>query len=412
MTKKSYSRFMAVTLAIMVAFTYSIPVTAFAGILENTAEVVKQGETVYYDKNGNSVNDFNSGVVELNKNIKKLSGDNEFEITVKVRTKDEVQTSSKSKDSATVLVMDLSSSMNEYDGDDTNRLTEAKNAALQFLDSYVKNAGDSKRELSIVVFASGAKRYLNWTDANDKNSQKGYLKIKKAIEDIEWGDVPQGGNTNIHGGLMLARNLWNVQNMSSILNKNVILLTDGVPNMYSNDSKSQDHIDGIDRFATDSYWYNDSFEDVPVICQQIKDLDSSIYSVCYGIEDKLVYKKSNKWVGNSHDWRMDTEEISINNWLNNRVKVTKNYSADNVDDLYNAFENISGNIEETISTSNLYIEDPMGEFITLEDQENLGENATFTGNKLKINLLDGEKKDGITSYTFSYKVKLNTTAQS
>ncbi|MFV0517972.1 MAG: VWA domain-containing protein, partial [Aminipila sp.] len=455
-TKSSCRKILAITIAMMVAFTYSIPINVFANTSINTAEVVKQGDKTYYDKNGNSVASFDNAAVELSKTIKKLSGDNEFEITLNVRTKDEVQTSTKENDAATVLVMDVSNSMVDERDNGKTRLEAAKQAAQSFLQSYVKNAGNAKRMVSVVEFGSSGKTVSTWIDANGKNNtvsnaaknavnnvqtgfqqndtqQRDYIKWRKFLNDWTWQwywycDVEEcplyddwhpesdtryknhthsvdvsykdKGGTNIEAGMMLARNLMssglNNGAIDGIGNTSVVMLTDGVLTYHVNDSNSSTSentfimgTSGGGYYAT----YNDH-KDVPRVCSQLKALGSSVYTITYGVNSDTVNGKS------------------VSSWLNNDVAVTSNYSADNTTTLFDAFSKINEKIEETISSSNMVIEDPMGEFITLEDQENLGENATFTGNKLKINLLDGEKKDGITSYTFSYKVKLNTTAQS
>ncbi len=187
---KSYRKVLAMILAMALVCSYSVPINAFAGVRHNTASIVKEGSTLYYDENGDAVENFDSAAVAISKTIKALSDDNEFQIDLNVKTKKEVQTSTVEKDSATVLVMDLSSSMVATDGDYLTRLDEAKKAAKKFLESYVKDAGNAKREISIVVFASGANRYLNWTDANGKN--KGYKAVADAIDNINWGNVPQG----------------------------------------------------------------------------------------------------------------------------------------------------------------------------------------------------------------------------
>lgn len=403
---KSYRKVLAMILAMALVCSYSMPINAFAGVRHNTASIVKEGSTLYYDENGDAVENFDLAAVAISKTIKALSDDNEFQIDLNVKTKKEVQTSTVEKDSATVLVMDLSSSMVATDGDYLTRLDEAKKAAKKFLESYVKDAGNAKREISIVVFASGANRYLNWTDANGKN--KGYKAVADAIDNINWGNVPQGGNTNIEGGLILARNLFNVQNISSIDNKNVILLTDGVPNMYSDDTNNQNHVWGKSR-----YWSNDSYDDVPVVCGEIRALGSNVYSVCYGVEEQLVYKISEKWIGGPFSGQYEHERISISQWLNNRVKVTKNYSADNASELYNSFSNINEQIEETMTANGMIIQDPMGPFILFDSNNQLSENITFEGNKYKVKLIaeDSVTDGNIKEYKYSYKIKLDVNAQ-
>ncbi|QIB70678.1 VWA domain-containing protein [Aminipila butyrica] len=445
---KRCNKMLAVVLALVVAFSYSIPMSVFASAVSNTANVVKQGSELFYDKSGQKVNSFDSAAVAVSKTIAKLSGDNEFQITLQVKTKGEVQTETKEKDAAVVLVMDVSNSMITNKDGSITRLQSAKNAANDFLTNYVKDAGDAKRMVSVVEFGTSGKTVSSWINANGGNgtvsnaaknaindvSNKYSVNYTRAENYIKWnweGDwwycdynkcalaydwhhksdkryenhthsvtrsYKDDGGTNIEAGMMLARNLLNAGqqtggSLGEIENKSVIMLTDGVPTSSVVDSNegATDFLLGEGGTKVDQ----EDYENVPSVCSTIKSYNSSVYTISYNVSDEKVNGKT------------------VPNWLTKDVQVTGNYQANNAAALFEAFSKINEKIETTIETSRLKIEDPMGAFILFDGSNALDENATFSGNKLTLNLVkeNATIEGSVKEYTYSYKVKLDTSAQ-
>lgn len=443
---KRCNKMLAVVLALVVAFSYSIPMSVFAAVGSNTASVVKQGSELFYDKNGNKVNSFDSAAVAVSKNITKLSNDNEFQITLKVKTKGEVQTQTKEKDAAVVLAMDVSNSMVDYKDGSITRLQSSKNAANSFLTNYVKDAGNAKRMVAVVEFGTSGKTVTSWINANGGNGQvssaaknainavsnkysTNYVREENHIvwsgnwwycnknncqlhDDWHFKDdkryenhthsvthsYKDDGGTNIEAGMMLARNLLNSGmqsggNINSIENRSVVMLTDGVPT-----SSVADANENATDFLLGDGGANvnkEDYENVPSICSTIKSYNASVYTITYSVINEKVNGKT------------------VPNWLTNDVKVTGNYQANNTTALFEAFSKINEKIETTIETSKLQIEDPMGQYILFNQGNSLDQNVTFSGNKLTLNLVkDNAVTNGnITEYTYSYKVKLDTGAE-
>ena len=128
----------------------------------------------YYelDQNGNmvgegtatSVTTTDDGAVTLEKNIKPLAGENEFEITLKVTTTPQTKVVTTSPDAAVVITIDVSNSMDSKD------IKNAKAAAKAFVKNFIAEAGTAKRMVSIVAFGSNAVTVLPWTDANSNGT--------------------------------------------------------------------------------------------------------------------------------------------------------------------------------------------------------------------------------------------------
>ena len=257
-------------------------------------QIVDGGGTVFYDKNGNRVDASelgNSGsVVEMSKNVEKTDKENEFLVTLNVKTnQDLTELSSENPDAAVVLVLDVSGSMDwcancgntedsaahtgstetiyycrgssgdiferGWDGkcihcgqsrwnhraeqvrteptctQYESRLEAAKEAACDFLDDFAAlTAGEGEtayRWVKVIKFESSA-RTVNesWIDVS---TEQGLTSAKRYINGLE-----ADGGTNIEAGLQLARNNLNQRNNTSSAIYNVdylytVLLTDGKP---------------------------------------------------------------------------------------------------------------------------------------------------------------------------------------
>ncbi|MCL1983390.1 MAG: VWA domain-containing protein, partial [Clostridiales bacterium] len=121
---------------------------------------------------------------------------------------------------------------------DQTRLALSKAAAIDFLDSFVADAGDAVRMVSIVTFkgtgsGTGQDQYRgysevaqDWVDVTDSGS----LEAAKSTINSMTAEL----GTFTQGGLMLARNLYLPDNAptsggEAIDNRFVIMLTDGNP---------------------------------------------------------------------------------------------------------------------------------------------------------------------------------------
>lgn len=174
-------------------------------------------------------------VVKINKSIAGTDTENEFEITLDVETTENLKEIPQKADAAVVLVIDNSTSMNQLSGNEKpgkeneTRMDAAKAAAKSFLDSFSQASG-SKRMVSIVCFGTDSTRKLAWCDVTDPAN---LATAKSAIDGIY---APKDNGTNIEAGLQLAWNQISQSEansaISDIENKNIVLLTDGMPTYY------------------------------------------------------------------------------------------------------------------------------------------------------------------------------------
>ena len=129
-------------------------------------QIVNGGGTVYYDKNGHRVEGAtgldDNAVVAMSKTVKQTE-ENQFEVTLQVKTNQKVtELTSETPDAAVVLVIDLSNSMTETGSWNKTRLELVKEAATSFVDDFAAlSDGESQCLLSIVTFGSGANRRLD-----------------------------------------------------------------------------------------------------------------------------------------------------------------------------------------------------------------------------------------------------------
>lgn len=160
------------------------------------------------------------------------TGENAFNITLNVETSETVTTN----DAAVVLVIDVSNSMencaecgNEYYHDEDckyhspwdssvkgsqTRMTAAKNAAQNFIDTLVtNNAGGGKIYVSVVEFGSYAYTVCGWTDVTapgDQWNDSGADQVKDKIKTLY-----ASGGTNLDAGLTLAYNRLGMPDIAS-----------------------------------------------------------------------------------------------------------------------------------------------------------------------------------------------------
>lgn len=452
--KQCKKRSLAILLALAVFFTYSLPMSAFA-ITEGTVSGVSA--------NGTSVTS-DDGAVTIQKTAKATDTENEYEITLDIKTKDNVEVTTQAQDAAVVLVMDVSNSMKdtidgrETQGSEYNRLTIAKRTAKEFLREYSKNAGNSKRYVSVVQFGSQAKRVGE--KMVDVNTIEGLKKANQYVDQLMYD-----GATNIEAGLALARNIINsVPN--NVSDKSVILLTDGAPTEPAKNVNSADtsEIKSANE-KTGNITNIEDVDDLPEIVAEIKNAGAKVHAVtfAYGqsyidIFENGVKKESRK--GLWSDWKKlknepQNKEITheegeytyyrstvnqhvyrsykkdgwfttktvweeqypylyksepIEQWYSNSLGVDGYYDADNQTALTEAFSKINKTIEIQLKAEGLKVRDPMGMFINFDKdsikdiQDAKFENDILTWNPVVPTSVSA---DGTKSYILKYKVKLD-----
>ena len=366
------------------------------------------------DSNGNEITT-DDQKVKHSKTITQ-TGENTFDITLTVKTVEEIEKQTVSEDAAVVLVLDMSNSMTEED------MQAAREAAKNFVNQLVEGASSTaQRQVAIVEFGSNAKTAVPWANAND-SSQK--AQILSGIDSVENGfsydvycsetgkhtheervwvdnaEVEQGflgrwycttcgkafknpartghwctqnveyegshvtkterdgGGTNIEGGLLLANNLLGASSVSGISNKYVVLMTDGVPTYHVDDSDETGNTSFIEgsRGGGDEADHEDYHD---ISCVSGWDTGDNLPQQIKNQGAKLYtvsYKNSNQTVAGK----------TIDKWLASFS--TQTITAE--DDIFGSLEKIA---EIIVNQAKAWIlTDPMGDYI------NFGENPSIT----------------------------------
>ena len=374
------------------------------------------------------------GKVEISKTIAATGEENLFDITLNVKTQQEITQSTASPDAAVVLVLDVSGSMgycancgsndwnysthyyckngsgNEYyDGWDWNndcdrclkdisqhtavttvkcddcsgtqtRLDAAKATAAQFLEKFAASAsGEAKREVAVVTFSSGASAmdFGNGTYWLDVAKQENLSKVEKQINSLN-----DDGGTNIDGGLRVAYKLLTQDTTAAMDYRNVILLTDGQPTYCVADS-------GFNGSAQLSYGSRD-WEVHGMgnkACQKTvgyaERVASAIRNLAANTEDKTKVQLFSVYYGKAGDTMGIYEEDhkghsdrpgskNIADWLGS-ISTRDAFTAENAEDLNSSFDAIIKIIE--MQTKAWTVTDKMGDRIQFVSGANVdGEN--------------------------------------
>ena len=459
MMAKRMKRTLALVLSLVMVLGL-LPSAAFAARVEDgydsTAQIVDAGGTLYFKKDGNGVaettKEAGDAILEITKSVAGTMVENEFEITLQIKTTEDLTTiPGKTPDSAVVLVLDVSNSMDDCAicGKEKNethtghryeaRLTQAKRAAQSFIDTFATQTGaqeGDKRLVQIIAFGSDAKTYTSqWYDVNDAaNGAANITALKNIIgtgldSGIRVGNGDGKGGTNIEGGLMLARNLLqaglkNGQPLNGMEYLYTVLLTDGAPTFYVNkDQSDTKRIDGTEGGGNKTT--TDDVRDVAGVASAIKGLASAskLFSIAYG-KDVAGDKPFGSVSGINCPVPGTTwKKLTIGQWLGSFS--TNAYEADDNQTLFDAFEAIGSTIR--LAAQAWRVEDQMGANITYLGETTTG---TFTntvtpaedGKSFQWNVLASGYDPAITTikpagssepstygYTMKYRVRLDNT---
>ena len=360
------------------------------GATGSAQQIKNKGGTTYYDKNGNLVTTpgaelgKDNVVVEMSKTIQGTDTENEFEVTLNVKTSQDIkELSSVNPDAAVVLVIDVSNSMekcvtcgqNEKSDNHGNgrykhpyqsRLSAAQAAAKKFVGEFAKlSAGDgenAKRLVKIIQFGS---------DATTKNQYWIDVSSAAGLRQAEWyiNDLEINGGTNIEAGLQLARNnlAQRTNQDSAIYNVDylyTILLTDGKPT-YGTRNKSNTNtwwIEGDEKSGNTTN-YSD-VNDAKTFADSIRGLTraSQLYSICFGTDSKGTEVWNDTLLDDDDDVPHGfDEDITVKEWLNQWSSKAYSGGTDG-SGLFDNFESILTQI--ALSTKAFRVTDTMGEYMT------------------------------------------------
>ena len=415
-------RGLALLMCICMIFTL-LPFSVFAEDAENGnrggAEGTAQPSVVYgqYDNNGTwtqktgltavgepYTNSATGADVTYSKTAVS-KGNDTYDITLKIESK---TSSTAPGASAIVLVIDISTSMyyctecgnqvyhNEHCSKSTGtsggpfnkhgsevktedtRLYAAKNAAVNFVNSYKGNIENAGRYIQLVAFDGNA--YIKLSDWIDVSVAANATEAIAAINDLT--PPSEGNGTNLEQGLSKAKSLiTSAPNGIAKDKKFAVVLTDGEPNRQGSDSSS---------------WKIKSKTDTAA-----KNLKSaaSVYTVCFGAEST--------W---SNELKMYVGQYLSGTVASNPSNA---FNANSAAELNKAFEVIFKSIEQGLD-SGFTVTDPMGEFIQLDESSIKDATAKVNGNTITWTPTTGKvsETDGVKTYTYTltYTVKLDTSA--
>lgn len=415
-------RGLALLMCICMIFTL-LPFSVFAEDAENGnrggAEGTAQPSVVYgqYDNNGTwtqktgltavgepYTNSATGADVTYSKTAVS-KGNDTYDITLKIESK---TSSTAPGASAIVLVIDISTSMyyctecgnqvyhNEHCSKSTGtsggpfnkhgsevktedtRLYAAKNAAVNFVNSYKGNIENAGRYIQLVAFDGNA--YIKLSDWIDVSVAANATEAIAAINDLT--PPSEGNGTNLEQGLSKAKSLiTSAPNGIAKDKKFAVVLTDGEPNRQGSDSSS---------------WKIKSKTDTAA-----KNLKSaaSVYTVCFGAESTWSNELS----------------MYVGQYLSGTVASNPSnaFNANSAAELNKAFEVIFKSIEQGLD-SGFTVTDPMGEFIQLDESSIKDATAKVNGNTITWTPTTGKvsETDGVKTYTYTltYTVKLDTSA--
>lgn len=425
-----------------------MPSAAFAS--ESSTDNVQIGKYYEVDDNtgklpdapkleaSNTQQSYEDGQVLVNKTITGTDTENVFDVNLEVITKDKIKQTEVSEDAAVVLVIDVSASMDE-DG----RIGKAKEAAQAFINSFADADSTVQRKVAIVKFSGGKGKNgattmttggKAWNDASVLETTDG--EQCNAIRSLR-----ASGGTNMAAGLKLAQNLLanpDDEDVKSIKNKNVILLTDGVPtfginnvgienrtsevckdgygyeqgkitgNMIGDGSSQTKNLEGD---GTLNYVRHDIHEQVETIAESFEK-NVSIYSIYVGsTNDYMNCREDGCNLKPTKYGKKYSNLTSVSSWLSNDCGFTT-FTASDSNKLTEIFKTISELIK--LQARAWILTDPMGEYIDFVQFNTPNTNATYEDKTIRWDLkavVPEESKDqeGNNTYIYnlSYKVRLN-----
>ena len=426
-------RGLALLMCICMIFTL-LPFSAFADESSDKSVVYgtydESGTTWTQDANAKDTVtktvDNQGNTVTLKKTATPTGNENEYKIDLEVITTE--TSSTKAGDAATVLVIDVSGSMDKcaecgytegyshnwnYGHNFKSRIAAAQTAAKQFIDAFKSDS--AKRYVSVVRFSDNASVACEWKDVS---TLAGYKAAIKAIEGLS-----ADGGTNLDAGLQTANTQLSKTTVASIKAnaKNVIALTDGMPTYYQGASGSvSNHASTgcpITNYRT------------AASATTLKN-SAALYTVCFGAASDMCWsdwsynKRDNTYEYGSWPNKISCSDTghaqdgpTVSDFLKNSIATqatndkTYAYNADNTKALLKAFKDITDTITEGISAGTVKDGLPTGVSFVGDAPTAFVENAdgTYSWELIPANAKQGTV-DGRTTYTYkvSYVVTLDT----
>lgn len=345
------------------------------------------------------------GKVIISKTIAATQTENVFDITLTVKTTEEIkEVTSETADAAVVLVIDISNSM-------TN-MANAQKAAQAFINSFAPAKDDtSMRKIAIVAFGTYAYQISGWVDASTLKTASD--EVHSTISGIKPNIYGDTGGTNMHAGLLMASELLKDGAISSISNKNVLLFTDGVPTYHI---KNNDELGGSGN--TELLSQQIEHDNHAKVEETVLNNFSGIGKYAVYLGNERIYCENYRCPLYGYVGFFNHGGEAVKNWLKSLKSSDGTsfaaYSTSNASELANIFKSISELIK--LKAQAWQLTDPMGdniEFVQFLDANIDNKQATQSGGTISWDLKRDitkahDEANKAYTYTLSYRIKLNT----
>ncbi|MDR1117452.1 MAG: Cna B-type domain-containing protein [Oscillospiraceae bacterium] len=396
-------------------------------------QIALQGGTTLYNEKGVVVQNRSSAWVAVSKTIASNGPENEFSITLDVKTRMDVENDVTPSDASVVLVLDMSGSMyrcaecgsgssgsygthanscshynrnNNTITENQTRFAAVRSAAADFINTFADDSGKADRYVGIVLFGSSGVAqqisgtyWVNVSTAAGKAAVLNYLSTLKAFTNNN-NTATNGYYTSIESGLAVARNLYiksgtgisgnrvlPIPAGGAIENNNVVLFTDGDANRSGNHSTSSTSLSLPSNGNGNTTYAQSRANEIKngATTGSYPRYSASLYAVAYA------------------ESTIDTLKT---------ICGSENVFAATTKDLPIIFENISKTI--TTFADAWVVSDPMGDHIVWNSDNILNSNQKFEGNELSWDLKEqsgqkivGGDYAGWFQYSYTYKVTLD-----
>lgn len=407
--------------------------------------------------------------IVVSKTIEETNIENYFDITLKVNTTSKIEELVTQPDLAVVIVMDISNTMNTLVDGKNSRYESAMLAGESFINKFAEqsNGVNAKRLLGYVSFNTHAHETFALQEVKTSTKATSLIStMKSSTKSIIKGSGYASSNsryTNIEGGLKRA---WDMLEATDVQNKYIVLITDGMPTTYLNNTTSNKYdgyeplTDNVTKSAEGVFangvlklpcYAGVDYSDRGAIkarkmATNIKNDNVDIMVVGTGIKtattiDTFLSRHEGKDFStvdsNTTEYEIGASNstTSYTKWLTEKIASNNNYYDSDDSSLTTEYLKIFDNItkELEISTSATWVaEDPMGasgsvhniEFVGLYDDNNVlqdsldvsktnqSDTANYLDNKISWDLKNSEYTTDVVNkvthylYEIKYRVRL------
>lgn len=457
-------KYFALLLTLIMLIT-SIPSVIYAGYLspiksnDLTSQVVYEGGQTSYPDDGL---DISKTIVQKVKDGKLV--EDEFEITLDVQSKEVISKQSNIDSINTVLVIDLSNSM-EWDLEgrsvenpnfqpDKIRLDIAKKAVKDFVTEYADITLEHNGRLSIVLFNTDAAVSLDWGSIADDSflsevnnlinnlaTNKNLINGREVIADLtnirnpytyadDGSEAYDIWMTNLEAGLTLAdqqvQKIVDQDNINKTKSKNfVVSITDGKPTRKGG-SVGVSQVNGLPTIFGLGPGSKGYMSNLP---EEIKSIKSTSDKVKINSEFFCIFFATNKnntidkFTGSDSGGKYVDLGYAPEWFINNNI-ANETFDASDDNKLQWILETVENSIENVINFANAgMVVDPMGKYIDFLGLTNgqpvstTDKNAEYYFDTKANTFFWNINAIGITDnstgydYSVSYNIKLNTSKE-